>query len=64
MGVVLPQDDVVPDQRVSGGRLFIENGRDFYTKVMSNGVGVIVRGKMTKYLIIFTRQTVLAFIFT
>lgn len=38
-------ENVVPEQRVSGGRLFIENGRDFYTKVMKNGVGVIVRGK-------------------
>ncbi|ODN04896.1 hypothetical protein Ocin01_01794 [Orchesella cincta] len=49
----LEEDDeegVVPDQRVSGGRLFIQNGRDFYTKVMSNGVGVIVRGHKTGHI--------------
>lgn len=32
------------EQRVSGGRLFIENARNLRTKVMSNGVEVIVRG--------------------
>jgi hypothetical protein len=33
------------EQRVSGGRLFIQNARSLHTKVMSNGVEVIVRGK-------------------
>ncbi|CAL8109579.1 unnamed protein product [Orchesella dallaii] len=50
---VLPLEEdesIVPEQRVSGGRLFIQNGRDFYTKVMSNGVGVIVRGQKTAHI--------------
>lgn len=33
------------EQRVSGGRLFIQNARNLRTKVMSNGVEVIVRGE-------------------
>lgn len=40
----------VPEQRVSGGRLFIQNeARNLHTKVMSNGVEVIVRGTYHSY---------------
>ncbi|CAG7821403.1 unnamed protein product [Allacma fusca] len=40
----------IAEQRVIGGRLNIQSGRNLATKVMSNGVEVIVKGDNTNYV--------------